>query len=135
MAHEELEHTADVKIRVVAPSIDALFEEAAIALMEVIYCGLEPGPVSYPLALDSDDHLSLMHDFLSELLYITDVEDFVISTADISIDGGHLEGELRGVRFDPRKHAGGTEVKGVSYSGLSIRKEGENYILEVILDV
>ncbi|MGD9491470.1 MAG: archease, partial [Methanoregulaceae archaeon] len=37
--------------------------------------------------------------------------------------------------FDPAKHSGGTEVKGISYSGLSIHRDKENYILEVIFDV
>ena len=135
MTYEELEHTADVKIRAVAPSIEALFGEAACALMKVKYGTVEPGSMRYPIVLDADDPVSLVHDFLSELLYISEVEDLVISSADISIHGGHLEGELIGERFDPKKHSGGTEVKGISYSGLVVRKEDENYILEVIFDV
>jgi len=135
MTYKELDHTADVKIRVVAPSLEALFGETASALMEVKYGTVEAGPVRYPIAVDADDPVSLVHDFLSELLYISEVEDFVVASADLSISGGHLEGELRGERFDPAKHSGGTEVKGISYSGLSIRRDKENYILEVIFDV
>jgi len=135
MTHKELEHTADVKMRVVAPSIEALFEEAACALMEVIYDTVGMGPVRHPINLDAEDQVSLIHDFLSELLYISEVEDFVIASADISISGGHLEGELRGERFNPEKHSGGCEVKGISYSGLSIRRDDDNYILDVIFDV
>ena len=135
MSYEELEHTADVKIRAVAPSIEALFEEAARALMETKYGTVEPGSIRYPIVLDADDQVALVHAFLSELLYISEVEDLVISSADISIRGGHLEGEVIGGRFDPKKHSGGSEVKGISYSGLVVRREDENYILEVIFDV
>jgi len=135
MTYKELEHTADVKIRVVAPSLEALFGEAACALMEVKYGAVDAGPVRYPITVDADDPVSLVHDFLSELLYISEVEDLVVASADVSIRVGHLEGELCGERFDPAKHSGGTEVKGISYSGLSIRRDKENYILEVIFDV
>ena len=59
----------------------------------------------------------------------------VITGADIHIAGNHLTANLTGEPFSTMKHCGGREVKGVSYSDLTIRHEGDSYILEVIFDV
>ncbi|HUU75846.1 MAG TPA: archease [Methanoregulaceae archaeon] len=135
MTYVELEHTADVKIRVIAPTLANLFEEAARALMEVMYHTIHPGSITCPISITSDDQISLMHDFLSEILYISEVEEIVISSADLIVGEKHLKGVFRGEKFDPKKHRGGMEVKGISYSGLLIRWEDDHFILEVIFDV
>jgi len=43
--------------------------------------------------------------------------------------------ELTGEQFDPLRHSGGSEVKGISYSGLAIMHDKNGYMLEIIFDV
>jgi len=135
MTFWELEHTADVKVRVVAASLEELYSEAARALMSVIYGRPGDNGVAREIVVLAHDAESLVHTFLSELLYITDVEGLVISRADLSITENELRGTLFGEPFSPAKHSGGREVKGISYSGLSLRHEHGSYILDVIFDV
>jgi SHS2 domain-containing protein len=135
MSFEELEHTADIRIRVEASTIEELFSDAARALMTVIYGTVSPGNISRHIEIDADDPVSLLQGFLSEILFISEVEDLVISGVEVRIEGTHLSADLLGEPFSRNKHTGGREVKGISYSDLTIAREHDSYILEVIFDV
>jgi SHS2 domain-containing protein len=63
------------------------------------------------------------------------VESLVFSDVDIRIDGLSLTAKLTGEPFDPVRHSGGSEVKGISYSGLAITHEAKGYKLDIIFDV
>ena len=135
MSFEELPHTADVKIRARAPTLEALFSEAFNALMQVVYGKDRKGGHPREITLEADDTETLLADFLSEVLYLSEVDGLVFSRADIRITGGRLQAVLDGEPFDPARHAGGSEVKGISYSGLSITHDTNGYMLDIIFDV
>ncbi len=135
MIFREIEHTADVLIRVEAGSLEELFSEAARALMTIMYGVADEGSLREPIEVSAHDRESLMHTFLSEVLYISQVRDMVVSGAKVTITGNDLAGTLQGEPFSPEKHSSGMEVKGVSFSGLSIAQDHDSYILEVIFDV
>jgi SHS2 domain-containing protein len=135
MSFEEISHTADVKIRVHAPTLEALFSETFIALMQVMYGPNRAGGIPREIRIESSDNESLLADFLSEVLFISEVESLVFLDACISIDGLRLTAELTGEPFDPVRHSGGCEVKGISYSGLAVTHEANGYMLDIIFDV
>jgi SHS2 domain-containing protein len=135
MSFEEISHTADVKIRVHAPTLEALFSETFNALMQVMYGTDRRGGVVKEIRIKSPDNESLLLDFLSEILFVSEVESLVFFEAHISIHGSHLTAELSGEQFDPIRHSGGSEVKGISYSGLSIIHDANGYMLDIIFDV
>lgn len=135
MSFEEISHTADVKIRAKALTLDALFTEAFLALMQVVYGTDRRDGTIKEIRIESDNVESLVCDFLSEVLFIAEVEGLVFSRADISINGLHLTAVLFGEAFDPVRHSSGTEVKGISYSGLEIQKDANGYMLDILFDV
>jgi len=135
MSFEEIAHTADVKIRAHAPTLEALFSETFKALMQVMYGTNRAGGILREIRIESSDTESLLADFLSEVLFVSEVESLVFSEACISIDGLRLTAELTGEPFDPARHSGGSEVKGISYSGLAITHEANGYMLDIIFDV
>lgn len=135
MSFEELPHTADVKIRARAPTLAELFGEAAAALMQVMYGSDRHGGTKRECDLRGEDQESLLCDFLSEILFLTEVEGLVFSRAMVRIDGLHLHADLDGEPFDPSRHNKGTGVKGISYSGLSITSDAKGYMLEIVFDV
>ena len=103
--------------------------------MQVMYGkDIETG-VKREIELDAQDPESLLLDFLSEILYITDAESLIVSHADVHITGLHLHASLEGELFDPKRHNRGTEVKGISYSGMSIQKNADGYVLDILFDV
>jgi SHS2 domain-containing protein len=135
MAFSELEHTADVLMRVTAHTPEELFAESARAMMAVMYGGGEDQGVRRSVSLQADTRDELLHDFLSELLFISEVERVVFSDVEVKFDGTFLYATTRGEPFDPDKHLGGTEIKGISYSGLVIRKDGQCYVVDILFDV
>lgn len=135
MSFEELSHTADVKIRARAPSLDSLFSDAFLALMQVMYGLDRKGGTRREISLKADDHESLLADFLSEVLFISEVDGLVFSQAQITITHHSLHAVMDGEPFDPARHSGGTEVKGISYSGLAISHDTNGYMLEILFDV
>jgi len=135
MSFEELEHTADIRVRVKAGSLEDLFSEAARALMVIMYGVADPGILRRHVEVEGRDIISLMHAFLSEVLFVSEVDDLVVSGAEVRLSGTGLEGDLFGEPFSREKHLSGMEVKGISFSGLSIASGNHTYTLEVTFDV
>ena len=135
MSFEEISHTADIKIRVRAPTLESLFSETLNALMQVLFGTDRRGGILKEIQVESPDNESLLLDFLSEVLFVSEVESLVFFDACISIHGSQLTAELSGEPFDPNRHSGGSEVKGISYSGLSITNDANGYMLDIIFDV
>jgi SHS2 domain-containing protein len=135
MSYEELDHTADIRLRVRSPSPDSLFAETALAMMQIVYGESRPGQIERTIGLESGNIENLLLDFLSEVLFISEVDYIVFSSLTVHISGNSLRAQLAGEPFDPERHRGGTEIKGISYSGLSIVKEDEGYVLDILFDV
>ena len=135
MTYEELEHTADVKVRVKGQSIADLYAESVRALMEVMYVTCTGKGVEREIDVSAEGEVELIHDFLSEVLYASEVDNIVFCETSVTIIDFRVWGTLRGEYFSPDRHLGGAEVKGISYNDLSLSKEGEFYVLDVIFDV
>lgn len=135
MSYEEIPHTADVKIHARADTLELLFSDAFDALMQVLYGKNRSGNLQKRIGVHASDPESLLADFLSEVLFVCEVEGLVFSRAEIAIDDGNLTSVLYGEPFDRERHAEGTEVKGISYSGLSIQRDANGYMLDIIFDV
>jgi SHS2 domain-containing protein len=135
MSFEELEHTADVLMRVRGATIDEIFSDAGRAMFHVMYGPCEDRGVERKVSLEAGSLESLLIDFLSELLFITEVENFVFCTFDVEIRGTRLSASLRGEPFDPVRHSAGTLIEGISYFGLEIVKEEEGYVVDIIFDI
>ena len=69
------------------------------------------------------------------MLFLSEVESLVFSDACVTINSLGLTAVLTGEPFDPVRHSGGTEVKGISYSGLAIAHGANGYMLDIIFDV
>ena len=135
MSFEEISHTADVKIQARALTLGALFSEAFLALMQVVYGTDRKDGIVKEIRIESDNIESLLCDFLSEVLFIAEVKGLVFLRAEIKIEGLNLTAILYGESFDPLRHSSGTEVKGISYSGLIIQKDANGYMLDILFDV
>ena len=135
MSFKEISHTADVKIQARAPTLESLFSETCNALMQVMYGTSRKGQIKREIVVTSDDTESLLLEFLSEVLFVSEVEGIVFSVARVRINGSNLHADMDGEPFNKDRHAQGTEVKGISYSGLSIRQDANGYMVDILFDV
>jgi len=95
--YEELEHTADWALRVRGRDLPALFENAALGMMELsgVQTGDEPGEVRQ-IELQAVDTESLLVDWLQELLVALELEQLAFREIELEItDGKKLVGTLR----------------------------------------
>ena len=137
MPFEELEHTADVKMRITAPDFLSLLAESGDAMASVLYGDFakEPETLTVEIEAEGEDSSELVVNFLSELLFLTEVEYLVPLSYSIAQEGNRVFGTVSGIEFDRTKHAGGICVKGISYSGLSLEETAEGSELTIIFDI
>ena len=131
----ELDHTADILMHVWGETTEDLFSEAAGALFSIMFPSCKPGDAHQTFTLSADTHEALLGEFLSEILYYAEVECEGYTSAEVKIEGFSLEARLSGEPFDPACHTGGTEVKGISRSGMKIEKTKRGYETDILFDV
>ena len=132
--YEELEHTADLKIRIHGQDREELFRNASWALAELLVEVGEPVPGSErTLNLPgAADYSLLLVDFMSELLYLWEAEGLVF------IATGQLEVSLQGVSatleaFEPKAYR--QAIKAVTYHGLEIEDTEGGFQAKIIFDI
>lgn len=149
MSFEELDHTADYLFRCRGRSPEELFSESARAMFSIMFenndadkgINADSGAsrVTKEIEVESDSLSNLLIDFLSELLFVAEVDCLVLSGVKPKITGNSLKAEVTGEPFVLEKHGGGTEIKGISRSGVEIEKISEDdgiyYQAEIIFDV
>lgn len=141
MPIETLDHTADVGFTVEAASLASLYAQAAMALTDAVTDVAAVRPVLLRrVRVTADDRELLLVEWLEELVYYLDAELLVFSRADVELqdDGGGglvLTATLHGETYDPERHPAKVAVKGVTYHGLEVRRDGERWRARVILDV
>lgn len=81
----------------------------------------------------------LLHDFLSELLYIKDAESLLLMPESVEVressEGFELISRLSGERIDRVRHLFRTDVKAVTMHRLSVERTASGWEATVVLDV
>lgn len=144
-----LDHTADVGFEVAAPSKEALFHSAGLAMLALLRgeedaagaegSGERPpqGGVEREAALElaAPDPARLLADWLRELLFLHEIDRQDYSAAEF--DTLDLSPPCR-LRARVRLRAGGhavREIKGVTYHGMYLRERRPAWAARVIFDV
>ncbi len=136
------DHTADVQVRSWGSSLEEAFSQTAYSLMATITPNLKKitPKVERELTVEAEDKEALLFDFLSEFLYIFDVDELIFNQIHVrSIekfnDNYKLRATLIGEKFDLDKHEIGIEVKAITYSFLNIEEKHESTIIDIVFDI
>jgi SHS2 domain-containing protein len=136
---EIIEHTADVGIKATGNSLNETFENAAFGMFNIIVDvdGIkETG--EYNIVNGAFDLEELLVNFLSELLFIQQVQDVLLSRFDVKIEekeGGYeLNAKAFGEKFDEKRHKYNTEIKAVTRHILEV-KNSKPYHAQVLFDI
>ncbi len=85
--YEELDHTADWRIRVWGDDLNALFERAAAAMFELQGADLAAAPDrSVRVACQSDELETLLIAWLNELLYLSETDNILYTRFQVAIE-------------------------------------------------
>ena len=132
-----LDHTADLGIQVFGKGINALFENAALALTDIMVLGRTMGPAeNITLALEAQDLDDLMVAWLGEVLYLFSAKNKILNTVHIQdVSGTRLEAVLGMAPFNPTCHEILCEIKAVTYHRITVRENKGHWEARIILDL
>jgi SHS2 domain-containing protein len=134
------DHVADVVVVAYGDSLEEAFENAALALFEVMTdtTTVEPSREDV-FEVEGFDELSLLYSWIETFIVAFDVDlklysTFKIEKIEKTRNGFKLRGKAWGETFNPAKHPSRSEVKAVTYHEMEIlRKKGIQ--LRFILDL
>ncbi|RLC40091.1 MAG: hypothetical protein DRH33_01070 [Candidatus Nealsonbacteria bacterium] len=118
--YEILEHKADLKIRAFGKTKEELFSNMLLAMTESQKAAILPQEVKRDFRIKSLDPPSLLVDFLSEVLYLSQVNKEVYKEVKFKeFTNNEIKGELIGQKVE----SFGEDIKAVTYHDLDIHQE------------
>jgi len=138
---EFLEHTADAYVAAHGKNLEEAFENAALAMFEVM---TDMGKVSPneedSVEVEAEDEYALLYSWLEALLVKFEVNGmlyskFKISRLEETPEGFKLKATVWGEKFNAEKHSQRVGVKAVTYHRMEIIKDADKVTLEFILDI
>ena len=138
---EFLEHTADVYIRAHGKTMEEAYENAALAMFEVM---TDTDKITQmqeeTLEVEAEDQYALLYNWLEALLVKLETENMLYSKFQITNweetdENFKFKAKIWGEKFDPQKHPQRVAVKAVTYHRMVIIRERDRVVLEFILDI
>jgi SHS2 domain-containing protein len=135
--YEVFEHTADFGLRIRAASLEALFAEAGCALFAAIVSNFDAVAPrdEFRFTLATGPHDELLHDWLDELLFAFHTQRIVCARFAVELDATGLRAVAWGEPIDTARHQLDCEIKAITYHGLQVVRQGDDWLAEVIVDI
>jgi SHS2 domain-containing protein len=131
---EEVGHTADVALRVIAPDLNALFETAARGMFHLM--GTDSGTpmrIARRVELRSGDIESLLVDWLNELLFLQESHNEQYVRFDVEeLSETRLVAVARG---GPARTLPGRKIKAATFHDLNVTPTPDAHTATVVFDV
>jgi SHS2 domain-containing protein len=136
---ETYDHTADLGLRVFAPDLGDLFRTAAAGLFDVIVVNRQDVQIveTEVVRLSAETTEDLLVDWLNELIFRCETRHRLYAQFDVAVEqnGCVLAGRIGGEPIDCQRHILDHEVKAATRHGLSLRRENDCWVAEVIVDI
>ena len=132
-----LDHTADIGLVVYGEDLGALFENAGEAFFHLI-TDLKKVRVRVERRIHMGEESldRLMVDWLSELLYLHEVENLLFKEFEVELVGEDgLNATVRGEPFQEGVHVIKTGVKAVTYHRIEVRQKNGRWRAQIIIDL
>ena len=134
--YEYFDVTADIGFKAYGESLNEAFENAGLAIFNIISdtSNVEPKKeISFKVR--SEDEISLLYDFLEELLFYHEIEFMLFSEFHVEIDDMlQLRATIRGEVIDWDRHERKTEIKAITYHKMDVRKT-DIFEVQAIVDL
>lgn len=133
---EHFPHGADVGIRGVGPTIDAAFEQVALALTAVI---ADPACIeardTVEVSCEAPNPDDLLYDWIDAIVFEMATRGMLFGGYEVHVKENRLAGRLHGERVDRARHEPAVEVKGPTYTELRVAKHGADWLAQCVVDV
>jgi SHS2 domain-containing protein len=135
---EEIDHTADLGLRIYGRDLAALLVHAAEGMFSLVGEAkfAESEVETRTIVIEFADRDECLYLWLRALLAEFSKDGFFPMHAEIELRSGRLSASVRGGRFDLSRHEFFTELKAVTQHALAVRDSaGGGLEAEVIFDV
>jgi len=132
-----LEHTADIGFEAFGVTREEVFANAARALMHLI---VDQDSIAareeVHIQVDGFDSVSLLVNWLSEILYLHDAEGWLFRDFEVRrLDDRSLASVATGEKFDRARHQAKLLVKAITYHQLALEKTARGWRAQVYVDI
>ncbi len=132
-----IDHTADFGLEIFGTDPASLFEQAAMAISDLI---TDPatlkGTLRRIIEVEGDDWADLMVNWLRELLYCWNGEEQLIAGVTIdAIEPTRLSATVTSDDYLPERHEIRNEIKAVTYHQIEVGPHEDGWMAKVILDM
>jgi protein archease len=135
--YETFDHTADLGLRIEAPTLEELYVEAARGITAQIVENVTEISTqeTVSIAKQGTETDYLLFDWLDELIYQYEVRNRVFAVFEIELTDAGLTATVKGEPVDRKKHVLSHEVKAVTYHGFVVEETANGWRAEFILDI
>lgn len=135
MKYRFLEHTADIKFQSYGKTLNEVFENSVLAIAEYISRGKKiKANKGKTIKVTGNDLESLFYNFLDELIYLIDAENFITAKAKVTISGYNLKAKLFGDSTKNYKEL--DHIKAATYAEMYIKNLPDgNREAQAVMDV
>lgn len=132
--HSFEDHVGEVRLRIDAPTLAGLFEEAARGLAELMMetASRVTADGAETVTLEAPDREALLVDWLNEIIFLCETRRRIYTDVRVRhVSDTRLEAELHGVFPEALR----TAVKAATLHGLEVDASSRGYSATVVLDV
>jgi SHS2 domain-containing protein len=134
---EHFSHGSDIGVRGFGTTVEAAFEQAAVALTAVVAdVAAVRQEQTVEVFCEAPDMELMLVDWLNAIIYEMAVRNMLFSGFRVSLTEGSLAGVLAGERVDPQRHEVAVEAKGATVTALEVRCDQHGqWIAQCVIDV
>ena len=135
-AFETFAHDADIGVRGRGGTLAEAFANAGRALTAVI---TDPASVretlSVEIACEAADPELLLFDWLNALVFEIATRRVLFARYEVKVEGAVLRARAFGEPVEIGRHHPAVEVKGATWTGMRVAREGGSWVAECVVDV
>ena len=135
-AFETFAHDADIGVRGRGGTLAEAFAGAGRALTAVV---TDPSSVrevlSVEIACEAADPELLLFDWLNALVFEMATRHVLFGRYEVRVEGASLRARAFGEPVEVARHHPAVEVKGATWTGLRVAREGGAWVAECVVDV
>jgi SHS2 domain-containing protein len=134
--YDYFEVTADIGLKAYGKSMAEAFENAGLAIFNIISDTSNIDAIKeIEFEVTSEDEVSLLYDYLEELLFYHEVEFMLFGEFHVEIDDDfHLRARIKGEEINWDKHVRKTEIKAITFHKMDVRKT-DHVEVQAIVDL
>jgi SHS2 domain-containing protein len=135
-AFETFAHDADIGVRGRGATLGEAFANAGRALTSVV---TDPASVrevlSVEIACEASDPELLLFDWLNALVFEMATRRVLFARHEVKVEGARLRARAFGEPVEVGRHQPAVEVKGATWTGMRVAREGGAWVAECVVDV